>query len=359
MSRAAFLDLLLATGAALGALLVLLGVLACAGWPPGEVAATWLHGAVGNGQRLALTLEGACPLLLTGLAAACAFRCGVWNIGAEGQFLAGAALLVACGTRWALPGPAWVVLPVALLLAAAAGAAWALVASALERWRGVPVVLSTILLNLIAVQLIGALVEGPLHDPQTSAPQTALVDARFTLPVLADGTQLHLGVVLAFVLAIALWLVERRTTFGFELLVTGLNPRAARLAGMPVATRRWQVMGLSGALAGLAGGVQVAGVTGFLSGTPASYGYAGIAVALLGGLHPLGVAAAALFFAMLDGGARALERGLDVPHDLGDLASGAIVLVVVVGSVAVQRRRLARPAPDAATTLPGKVAGDG
>ena len=166
MRRAAFADLLLAAGAALGALLALLGVLACAGWPPGEVAATWLHGAVGDGQRLALTLEGACPLLLTGLAAACAFRCGVWNIGAEGQFLAGAAMLVACGTRWALPGPAWLALPVALLLAAAAGAAWALTASALERWRGVPVVLSTILLNLIAVQLSGALVAS--SDTKTS-----------------------------------------------------------------------------------------------------------------------------------------------------------------------------------------------
>jgi simple sugar transport system permease protein len=328
----------IACAAVCGALALVLAGLALLGHAPWTVMATWAEGAAGSGVRLAMSLQEAGPLLFTGLAAAVAFRCGVWNIGAEGQFLIGAVALVALGTVAVPPGPGWVALPLALLLAAGAGSAWALLATSLERWRGVPVVLSTILLNFIALAVVGMLVQGPLHDPATTAPQTASIAAHLRLPALVADTRLHLGVVLALVSALASWVALRRTTIGFEVRVVGLNPLAARLAGMPVAARQVLVMAISGGLAGLAGAAQVAGVTGMLSGSPTSYGYAGIAAAMLGRLHPLGVVAAAVFLGMLGTGARHLERRLAIPHDLADVVQGLVVLAVLVGAALAARR---------------------
>jgi simple sugar transport system permease protein len=319
---------------------MVLTVLAIMGHPPGLVLATWIEGAAGNGIRLAMSLQEAGPLLFTGLAAAIAFRCGVWNIGGEGQFLIGAVTMVACGTVMVPPGPAWCALPIACLLATAVAASWALVATVAERCRGVPMVLSTILLNFIAVAVVSMLVEGPLHDVTTTAPQTALMVDQLRLPILVDGTKLHIGVAFGVMVAIGLFILARWTTIGFEVRVVGLNPRAAALAGMPVLSRQVFVMALSGGLAGLGGAMQVAGVTGMLSGTPTSYGYAGIAVAMLGRLHPLGIIAAALFMGMLSTGARHLERRLAIPHDVGDVVQGVVVIAVLVGSLLASQRML-------------------
>ncbi|MBA3699655.1 MAG: ABC transporter permease [Planctomycetes bacterium] len=342
MSRwlAASSGILIAVGAISAVILVVLIGLALLGHAPTTVLTTWFHGAAGSWTRLALSVQEAGPLLLTGLAAAVAFRCGVWNIGAEGQFLIGAVTMVAFGTVLLIPGPGWLILSIVLILSAFSGAAWALLATGLERWRGVPVVLSTILLNFIAVAVVGMLVQGPLHDPTTTAPQTALMAEQMRLPVLVEGTRLHLGVLLAAIIAVALWLVLKRTTIGFEVQVVGLNPDAARLMGMPVGARQVLVMAVSGGLAGFAGAAHVAGVTGMLSGSPVSYGYAGIAVAMLGRLHPLGILVAALFLGMLSTGASGLERRLGIPHDLGDVVQGLLVLAVLVGGGITARRAL-------------------
>lgn len=326
-------------------IVVVLGALALLGHAPTTVIATWFDGAAGSWPRLSLSLQDAAPVLLTGLAAAVAFRCGVWNIGAEGQFLIGAVTMVAFGTVLLIPGPGWVILPLVLVLAAASGAAWALLATGLERWRGVPVVLSTILLNFIAVALVGMLVQGPLHDPTTTAPVTAQIAGHLRLPVPLDG--LHLGVPFAVVIAIVVWLWSTRSVIGFETLVVGLNPDAARVLGMPVAARQTLVMGLSGALAGFAGATQIAGDTGMLSGSPTSYGYAGIAAAMLGRLHPLGIVAAAVFLGMLSTGARSLERNLAISRDVGDVVQGLLVLAVLVAAGIAGRRAL-RPRAEGA-----------
>ncbi len=325
----------LAAGSAAGAVALAILGLWVAGFAPQEVIATWCAGAFGSTTRIALSVQEAGPLLLTGLATALAFRCGVLNVGGEGQFLAGAALFTAAAL--ALP-PVGIALPVALAAGAVAGAAWAGIAAGLARWRGVPVVLSTILLNIIAVAALGALVEGPLRDPGTTAPQSALIADAFHLPVLVDGTRLHLGVLLAFVLAGAVWLLHERTSLGFETRVIGLNPAAALRVGMPVAARQMQLLAASGALAGLAGAAQVAGVTHFLSAATTSYGYAGIVVALLGRLHPAGIVAAALFMGLLDTGGRACEKQLGVPHELGDVVKGVMVLGVLVAAAWTARR---------------------
>jgi ABC-type uncharacterized transport system permease subunit len=348
----------LASGAvAVPLALVLLGLWWC-GYPAAEVITVSVHGALGGLVRIALSLEEATPLLLTGLAAAVAFRAGVFNIGAEGQYLVGALALVAVSTRgaWLLDwAPAAAAMVAALIIAALAGALWALLCTLLERRRAVPVVLSSILLNFVALALVGALVEGPLHDPATSAPQTALIADALHLPVLVAGSKLHLGAPIALILALALWLIDRRSVFGFELRACGLNPLGAQLMGMPVAARQAQVMALSGGLAGLAGGLQLLGVTYFMTSGTASYGYAGVAVALLGRLHPLGVAAAALFFGMLDTAGRNLEKHLAIPHDLGDLLKGLILLAVLVSMVIAERLRRRAPAAPAAPAAPDRV----
>ena len=296
-------------------------------------------------NRLAATLQEAAPLLLTGLAAAIAFRAGMLNIGGHGQYLLGAVTLIAFTTSFRLPGPGLIVLPLALFAAALVGAAWALLAFALDRWRGVPVVLSTILLNFVAVGLVAWLVEHPLRDPLTSAPQTALLGEDLRLGVLLAGTRLHVGVVLAACAVPLVWLLQRRTALGFELDAVGLNADAAAANGIPVARRQALALALSGGLAAVAGGLQQAGVTWFMSNASPSYGFAGLAVALLGRLHPVGIAGAALFFGALDTAARVAERRHGIPHDVADVIKGVAVLGALVVAAWASRRRLRAATP--------------
>lgn len=320
--------------------LVLLG-LALAGWPAHIVLRDWITGALGDRWALASTLRESCPLLLTGLAVGIAFRSGVLNIGAEGQFIWGQLLAVAVATRIAPHAPPLLTIPTAILAGTLAGSLWAGIAALLDRTRGVPVVLSTILLNFIALYALALLLLGPLRNPLTPGATSDMIPRQHWLPVFMNGTTFHAGVAAAFAIAAVAWLVQSRTTFGFELLVTGLNDRAARLAGMPVATRRAQTLLLSGAFAGLAGAFETLGVTHGLSNAAPHYGYAGIAVAMLGRLHPAGIALAALFFAALDTGARSVEKNLAIPHDIADVVKGAIVLAMLVGTVYLSRRALA------------------
>jgi ABC-type uncharacterized transport system permease subunit len=328
--------------ATLGILLMLLG-LWIAGYAPVPVVNTWLHAAAGSRLHWAMSLQEAGPLLFAGLATAIAFRANVLNIGVEGQYLLGAITFIACGTRLC-SSPPLLALPLALSLAMAAGACWAMISYVLERTRGVPIVLSTILLNFIAVGLISYLVEGPLHDHITSAPQTDEIPSGLRLPVLIPYTKLHVGILLAFLLAGVGWLVQTRTVFGFELGVVGANDRVARLSGIHVERLRSTAMLLSGAIAGLGGAIQQAGVTYYMSDSSVSYGYAGIAVALLGRLHPAGVAVAAIYFGLLDSGSRGLERDMGIPHDVGDILKGVVTLIVLMAALVTWRRRAPVPA---------------
>jgi len=326
------------------------GLILLAGHPPTAAWAAIVDGVFAQPLTLAIALEDVAPLLLCGLAAACAFRAGVFNIGGQGQFLLGAVTMMAVATTWRPPGPGWLILVLGCIAATGAGAGWALLAGGLERWRGVNVVLSTILLNYIAIAVVLWLIEGPFGDPSTSAPQTAVLARSDRLPVMVPLSHFHVGVVLALVLAVGWWLVESRTRFGLELRMMGGNAEAAQALGVAVPRRRLHTFALSGAFAGLAGAMQTAGVTYFLSDsmvTRNSFGYLGVAVALLGALHPLGVVAAALFFALLDGSVRALEQELHVPRDLADLLKGLALIVALIGGAWLMRssqRRIRGPA---------------
>jgi simple sugar transport system permease protein len=338
------LDLLLFLCSIAAAVVLLMLGLALARYPAARVLHEWLIGAVGTPGDVLVALKNACPLILTGLAAGVAFRSGVFNIGAEGQSILGAATAVALATRlFPHPGNSFLAITLALVAGAMGGAVWALLAALLDRYRGVPIVLSTILLNFIALQFLGVLLEGPLKTHSSEIVQSDILGSAYQLPIILarSGGFLHAGFLIALLIAAVCWLVQARTTYGFEILVTGLNPVAATYAGMPVAARQFGIMLWSGAFAGVAGAMQVMGVEGHsLSPTPVSYGYAGIAVALLGRLHPAGIVAAAVFFGLLDRGAANVELSdFALPHEVSDIVKGLIVLVVLVATAAIARRR--------------------
>jgi len=334
-------DLTLVAAAIAVAVLLLMAALYLAHYPAHRILGTWLNGALGTRTDVLISLNYACPLILTGLAAGVAFRSGVFNIGAEGQSILGAIFTTALATRFLPALPAPIAIPLAIVAAGIGGAAWAFIAAILDRLRGVPIVLSTILLNFIALKFLGILVEGPLKAVGPN-PQSDTLPTAFFLPgfFASAGGALQGGFFIALAIAAVCWVVQSRTTFGFEILVTGLNPVAAQYAGMPVAARQFAIMLWSGAFAGIAGAIQIMGVEGghFLGTSPTSYGYAGIAVALLGRLHPAGIVAAAIFFGMLDHGATAIDFPL--PPEVADIVKGILVLVILVGTAALARRRL-------------------
>lgn len=298
------------------------------GHSPRELLEVLANGAAGSPFAIQGTILKAVPLLLTGLAVAIAFRAGVWNIGAEGQFIAGAlAALVASSAG-----------PVAAILASMlAGAAWASIATAMRLWRGAPEVLTTILLNFIAIHLLGWSVNGPLQEKVAQYPQSDAAGA--SLPQLGD---LHAGVWLALFAAILAWWLLYRTAGGLRLRATGENPFAARWAGVNVDAQLVKAMAWSGAMAGLAGGIELLGVTHRLfERFAAGYGYSGIAVALLAQLHPLALVVSALFFGALATGSGELQRTANIPSAIATV-SQAIVILLLVLAAAFERRRSPR-----------------
>jgi simple sugar transport system permease protein len=320
---------------AISSLLLLSVLLALGGYDVGAALAALWRGSFGSSYAFfSATLVRATPLLLAGLAVALAFRAGVWNIGAEGQLLAGATGAIAAT---ALPLPGALRLTLALLFALVAGAAWAWPAAMLRR-RGVLEVISTIMLNFIALNLVGYLVRGPLQEPTHAYPQSPTIDAAARLPRFA-GTRLHLGVGVAFLAAIALGIVVRRSAWGFRVRAIGANPRAAASAGLIDVPRvALQVFLVSGALAGLAGGIEVTGVTYALyEGLSPGYGYTAIAVALLARLDPLLVAPSALLFGALEAGATAMQRDAGVPAAFVTVVEGSLVLLVLLLPILMRR----------------------
>ena len=284
-----------------------------------------------TGETLALVsdvLVRATPLALTGLAVAIAFRGGVWNIGADGQFLAGATLAAWIGV---MLGATHAALPLALLTGAAAGAAWAGIAGILRSRFGVLEVISTIMLNFVAAFGVSYLVRGPLQEPTHVYPQTSSIGTAAELPVLVPGTRIHAGVLIALALTIAAWWAMRHTAAGFRLRATGANPFAARSAGLVDAERvTMRAFLLSGALAGLAGAVEVCGVTYALyENLSPGYGYTAIAVALLARLNPIGTFVAAILFGALEVAASALQREAAIPSTTATVVEATVILAVI------------------------------
>jgi simple sugar transport system permease protein len=322
---------------ALGVTVVFAAALArIGGADPWTAIQALVVGSVGSTANLSATLLKATPLLLTGAAVMLAFKSGVFNIGAEGQFLVGALAATAVGTA---PGPDGGRCLAVLLAGALAGAGWAAIAAGFRIGRGVNEVITTILLNFVALYLVSYAVDGPLQETGRQYPQSdSLVPGALLWRPFA-GSRLHLGVAIAFAAALAVGAMLTRTALGLRLRAAGSNPAAARLAGFPVARDLTVAFALSGALAGLAGAVEVSGVTGRLyERISPGYGYTAIAIALLGGLRSSGVIAAALFFAALSAGAGAMERSAGVSSVLVLAVQGATLLVIAMLNVSTLRR---------------------
>lgn len=326
-----------------------------------DAYAAMLWGALGDWPRFLDGADGgvllrplgeagtkAAILTLTGLSVACAFRVGLFNIGAQGQLMVGALAAAQCGAFFRLPG--WLHLPLCLGAAAITGGLYALIAAELKRRRGVHEVISTIMLNWIAIGVIDNwLVIGPLRGMargDNSISGTEEVAPTAILPLLlGSGSRLNLGLAIAIGVAIALMIWFGRTRHGYEWRAVGLAPEAARTAGINVDRRMLEAMAVSGALAGLAGAVLVLGTEHKYPttlGTP--YGFDGIAMALLGQGHPLGVlASAGLFGALRAGGTRMQLFG--VHQSFPELIQG-LALLLVAGKVVWQHLllRLAKKA---------------
>lgn len=318
-------------GAIAAALILCAGLIALAGVNPLLAYLEMLKGAFGSRLSITETLTRATPLILTGLAAAVAFRARVWNIGAEGQFFMGA-LVTAWAGQWgvtALPVPVAIIVLMALGIAAGA---LLLFGPLILRLRfGVDEVVTTLLLNFIVILFVGMMVEGPMKDPMGFGwPQSVPVASGVMLPDLVARSRLHIGLLVALAASGAVWLVQSRTVFGAQSRAAGLNPRAAVFAGVPYTQTLILVALLSGGLSGLAGAVEVLGVTGYVTTTMSpGYGYAGIVVAMLAALHPAGVVAAALFVATIFVGADAMSRATGVPSFIADVIMSVSLLTML------------------------------
>ena len=328
--RGAVVSLLAALG--IGA-----AVFAVAGANPLKAYAVMLSGAFGNAFLLSEVLVKAIPLTLTGLAVALAARMQLWNIGCEGQLVFGG--VAAAGTAlYIVPTmPPVVTLPALVAAGLLGGAFWALIPAILKtRWQ-VSEIISTLMLNYVAVIYMEHLYFGPWRDPMGMGfPGTAMLPETCWLPRFF-GTRIHLGLILAWGAVILLWIGLRKTPWGYHLSVIGSNARAARYAGMPVGRYQLLVMVLSGALAGLAGMAEVGGIHLRLQqGLAVGYGYDGIIVAFLARLNPLAVPMVACLLGVLIVGGDQLQTVLHLPSSISMVLEGAILLSLPIGQLAVR-----------------------
>lgn len=313
------------------ALLICAGLIAMAGVSPLQAYAEMLTGAFGSRLAITETLTRASPLILTGLAAAVAFRARLWNIGGEGQFYMGALVTAGLGHNLVSGLPVPVAIAVLMLASMAAGAILLIGPTLLRLRLGVDEVVTTLLLNFIVLLFVGLMVEGFLKDPMAFGwPQSVPVAAGLRLPDLVPRSRLHVGLVVAVVIVLIVWIIQSRTVFGAETRAAGLNPRAAAFAGVPLLGTLVKVAALSGGLAGLAGAIEVLGPTGYVTTTLSpGFGYAGIVVAMLAALHPLGVVAASVFVATVFVGADAMSRATGVPSFIADVIMAVSLLAML------------------------------
>ena len=310
-------------------------ILTLCSYNPWEAMQVAVVGAFGDGRRITETLVKSVPFLFTGLAVAFSFRCGIWNIGAEGQFLLGAIASTWCGTQLAPHLPPTLAIPLTLLVGAMAGGIWALIAALLKVYRGVQEVISTIMLNYVAIYLLSYMVDGgPLQEAAKRGPQSDMIAAASYLPRLIPQTRFHLGLPLAIALAIILSIVLFRTVLGYQIRAVGANPKAAQAAGISISKNVILALFISGSLAGLGGAIELTALTRrlFLNFSP-GYGYTAIAVALLVKLHPLWVIVSSLLFGALKTGSDAMQQTAGISAKMTFVIQATIIFFVLIYGV--------------------------
>ncbi len=331
------------------ALLVGAVVILVSGKNPIDAYIALFRGAFGSFIKTADTLDRSSVLILSGLAASVAFGTSVWNLGLEGQLYVGAFAAAWVGfSVHGLPAPLHITL--CLLAGTVVGGLWGLPAIVLKLVWNVNELVSTLMLNYIAILFTAYLVAFPFKSPTAFMPGTDPLDATARLPRLIPGSVLNIGFLVALALAfLAFWFIYR-TKVGYELRMVGFNPLFARYAGMPVRRSSFLAMLLSGALAGLGGAVVITGFFGrFISSFSVGYGWDGMVIALLAQNHPLGVIPAAIFYAALANGALAMQSATGVPQALVVTVKGTIMFFVTAQFlVSLLNRRLRKWMPSTA-----------
>lgn len=329
--------------AVLLALLVSSTILVLTGVNPLEAYGALIDGAFGSPASLQRTLEKTTPLMFSGLAVAFAFKGGLFNIGAQGQLLVGA--IVAAGVGFGVQGlPALIHAPLALLAGGAAGALYGAIPGALKARTGAHEVITTIMLNFIAINITDYLANGPWKDTSNNniVARTPEVLDSAKIPIFAF---VPLGFLLGVAMAAVVWYVLFKTTIGYEIRTVGLSAHAARYAGIRVAITVVLTMTLSGVLAGIGGAVETLGVVGrYQPGFNVALGFEGITVALLAKAHPFGVIPAALLLGAMSAGANKMQFNAGVAAELTDVL--AALMLFFVSADLIIRKILGARAPE-------------
>ncbi len=350
---------------AAGALALFVGglVILALGKNPIEAYIGMLQGAFGSPNAIADSLVKAGPLIFVGVGICVAYRGGVINIGGEGQIVMGA-LLATMTVLFLKPLPGILLIPLALLAGAIGGGFWGSIAGYLKARFKVNEVLSTVMLNVIAVQIMTYLLHGALMDP-TELDNAIHIPQTERFPLWADlprfvPTRLHAGILLGVIAAVLVYILLWRTPIGYRIRAVGFNSIASKYAGINVGWYQILAITISGALAGIAGAVEVLGVNhrlctdGSAAGFTGSAGFNGIVVALFGGLHPLGTLPAAFLFGALLTGANSLQRTVQVPSAFVTMLDGLVVIFVVASQIWARRRT----PPRVMETKPGDASQD-
>ncbi len=377
------IDLLLPLIAVVGALLIGAVVLIFLDVNPVEAYTAMFTGAFTNKNGLADTLVKGTPLMLVGLGIVIAFRANVINIGAEGQLIVGAMLTSFLGLQLGDAMPGWLVIPICVVGGTLMGAFWGAVPGYLKARLGVNEILSTIMMNQIAIQLGYYLLRGPMMDPKeleagTNIPHSARLARAVDLPrftdiakslgftetaknlgldgfgaelygLFAEPTRLHLGLIFAIIMAVLVYIFLWRTTIGYRIRAVGLNPHASRYAGVNVSNYVIFSLALSGAFAGLAGAIEIVGLHHRMfepTAVSAGYGFSGIVAALFGKLHPLGLIPSSVLFGGLLVGGDKMQRAVQVPQVFVTMLLGLIVIFVVSSDIWSRRRARRRVSID-------------
>jgi len=312
------------------ALALLIGavLIAISGNDPVEAYKMLLTGAFGSRQRFSETIVKTIPLMIMALGTSIAFKAQLWNIGGDGQFIFGAILSIIVGLYSGLP--AWLILPVSMVFAIIGGGLWAGLAGWLKVKFNANEVITTLMLNYVASYFLSFLVYGPLKDPAGfDFPQTEMLAEEYQLPLFATGLRIHAGLFIGIIVLIAM-IFFWKSTFGFKVDMIGQGEPISRYAGLNVKKTIIITMILSGACAGLAGWNEVYGVQyRLLDGLASGYGNLAVVIALLGGLHPIGICVSAFFFSALLTGGAAMQRMTDIPYSIVDIIQGLVIVFII------------------------------
>jgi len=326
-------SILLPLLAVAAALLIGALILWAFGYDPISSYALMWGGIFGSQRNFSEVLLKTTPLVFCGVAVAIAYSCGVWNIGAEGQFYMGAVGATYVGVYWG-ELPAWVLLPVVFIVGFIGGGFWAIIPGLLKAWINANEVVVTIMLNYVALGITSYLVTGPMKEAKGYFPQTDMIVEAARLPRIWLPTRVHIGVVMAVILAVIVTIVLYRTPLGFAIRTVGSSPKAARFAGMPVNRTIIIAMLISGGSAGLGGTVEIAGLAYRLfAHISPGYGFDGIAVSLIVHNNPLGTILSGLLFGGLRAGSEIMQISAGIPSVLIEIIQGMTIAFVIAFGV--------------------------